>query len=55
MTVTPQTSTLDAIELMRRHRMSCLPVVVGDHLVGIVTETHFMAIAGQLLEQKLRE
>jgi len=54
-TVSPETSTLEAIELMRRHRMSCLPVVKLGHLVGIVTETQFMAMAGQLLEQKLRE
>jgi CBS domain-containing protein len=54
-TVAPETSTLEAIELMRRHRFSCLPVVKNDHLVGVVTETQFMAIAGQLLEQKLRE
>lgn len=54
-TVTPETPTLEAIELMRRHRMSCIPVVKNSHLVGVVTEAQFMAIAGQLLEQKLRE
>ncbi len=54
-TVTPETSTLEAIELMRRHKMSCLPVVKGAHLVGVVTESQFMAIAGRLLEEKLRE
>ena len=54
-TVTPETSTLEAIELMRRHRISCLPVVKGAHLVGMVTESQFMAIAGRLLEEKLRE
>jgi CBS domain-containing protein len=53
--VSPETSTLEAIELMRRHRLSCLPVVKSGHLVGMVTETQFMAIAGELLEQKLRE
>lgn len=54
-TVSPEASSLEAIELMRRHRMSCLPVVKNGHLVGIVTENQFMRIAGQLLEQKLRE
>jgi CBS domain-containing protein len=54
-TVSPETSSLEAMELMRRHRMSCLPVVKNGHLVGIVTENQFMRIAGQLLEQKLRE
>jgi CBS domain-containing protein/gamma-glutamylcysteine synthetase len=54
-TVTPETPTVDAIDLMRRNRWSCLPVVKNDHLVGILNETQLMAIAGQLLEQKLRE
>jgi len=55
MTVSPETPSLEAIELMRRHHMSALPVVKNEHLVGIVTEAQFMSIAGQLLEEKLRE
>jgi CBS domain-containing protein len=54
-TVSPETATLEAIELMRNHQLSCLPVVKNDRLVGIVNEAQFMAIAGQLLEEKLRE
>jgi CBS domain-containing protein len=54
-TVTPETSTVEAIDIMRRNRWSCLPVIKDGHLVGVVTETLLMAIAGQLLEQKLRE
>lgn len=54
-TVTPETSTLEAIEVMRRHRISCLPVVRDERLVGIVTDRDFMRIAGQLLEEMLRE
>lgn len=54
-TVTPDTGTLEAIELMRRHRISCLPVVQDERLIGIVTEHDFMRIAGQLLEEMLRE
>jgi CBS domain-containing protein/gamma-glutamyl:cysteine ligase YbdK (ATP-grasp superfamily) len=54
-TVTPETPSLEAIELMRRHSLSALPVVKHQHLVGIITEAQFMAIAGQLLEEKLRE
>jgi CBS domain-containing protein/gamma-glutamylcysteine synthetase len=54
-TVEPETPTVDAIDLMRRNRWSCLPVVKNGHLVGILNETQLMAIAGQLLEQKLRE
>jgi len=54
-TVAPETPTLEAIALMRRHRVSCLPVVKHGHLVGIVTEDQYMEIAGRLLEERLRE
>ncbi len=54
-TVRPETTTLDAIALMREHRISCLPVVQDERLIGIVTEHDFMRIAGQLLEEMLRE
>jgi len=54
-TVTPETSTVDAIDLMRSNGWSCLPVIKDDHLVGVVTESRLMTIAGQLLEEKLRE
>ena len=54
-TVSPESSTLEAIEMMRRHGWSCLPVVKNGKLVGMVTESQFMAIAGQLLEERLRE
>lgn len=54
-TVSPETSTLDAIATMREHKISCLPVVRDDRLIGIVTERDFMRIAGQLLEEMLRE
>jgi len=54
-TVGPETSTLDAIHEMRRHRVSCLPVIKDGRLIGIVTEHDFMRIAGQLLEEMLRE
>ncbi|MCS6857977.1 MAG: glutamate-cysteine ligase family protein, partial [Sandaracinaceae bacterium] len=52
-TVTPETETLEAIRLMRRYRIGCLPVVQDGHLVGILTEEDFMGIAADLLEQSL--
>jgi CBS domain-containing protein/gamma-glutamylcysteine synthetase len=54
-TVGPETTTLEAIDVMREHRISCLPVVKDEQLIGIVTEHDFMRIAGTLLEQMLRE
>jgi CBS domain-containing protein len=54
-TVTPETATVDAIDTMRSNGWSCLPVVKNDRLVGVLTESQLMAVAGQLLEAKLRE
>jgi CBS domain-containing protein len=54
-TVSPETTTLEAIDLMRANKISCIPVVKDDRLVGIVTEHDFMRIAGTLLEEMLRD
>jgi CBS domain-containing protein len=54
-TITPETTTLEAIDLMRRNRFSILPVVKSEKLVGVVTEADFMPIASQLLEERLKE
>lgn len=53
-TVVPETSTLDAIALMRKHKISCLPVVRDGKLVGIVTEHDFFGISATLLERWLK-
>ncbi len=53
-TVSPETSTLDAIALMRRHRIGCLPVVKDGRIVAMVMEEDFMGIAADLLEEKLK-
>ena len=52
LTITPETPTLDAIALMRRERVDCLPVVNKGRLVGIVTERDFINVAARLLEQE---
>jgi CBS domain-containing protein/gamma-glutamyl:cysteine ligase YbdK (ATP-grasp superfamily) len=51
--VTPDTPTLAAIDLMRQHGVSCLPVVSEGKLVGVVSESDFMSIAYELLEGQL--
>ena len=53
--VAPETSTVEAIDLMRTNGWACLPVIKDDHLVGVLTESRLMVIAGELLEQKLKE
>ncbi|MEK6288431.1 MAG: glutamate-cysteine ligase family protein [Acidobacteriota bacterium] len=51
LTVTPETLTLEAIALMRREKIDCLPVVKEGRLVGIVSERDFINVAGRLLER----
>ncbi len=53
-TVGPHTPTLEAIELMKEHRISCLPVEENGRLVGIMTERDLIKISGELLEDFLR-
>lgn len=53
LTVTPGTSTLDAINAMRKHRIGCLPVVRNERLVGIVTLYDLLALSSRLLEKAL--
>ena len=54
-TVSPDTSTLEAIRLMGEHNVACLPVVEGDRLVGIISDRDYARIARSLLERALRE
>ena len=52
-TITPETPTLEAIRLMRDRQVSALPVVKTEQLVGLVSETDFMPMAYNLLEDAL--
>jgi CBS domain-containing protein len=53
--VSPDTPTTDAVELMRQHKVSALPVVKDGRLVGIVSERDFMQITSDLLAERLRQ
>jgi acetoin utilization protein AcuB len=52
-TVSPSTPTLEAIAIMREHRVGCLPVVEGGQLVGIVTSYDFLEASALLFQQHL--
>ena len=52
-TVSPDTSTLEAIKLMRENQLACLPVVKDGKLVGMVTEHDLIMVASHLLESIL--
>ena len=53
LTVTPSTSSLEAIKLMRSNRVGCLPVVENEQLVGIVTSYDFLDASAQIFEREL--
>ena len=52
--VTPETSTVDAIAIMRKQKVGALPVVRDRVLVGIITEADFARIAGKILDDSIR-
>jgi CBS domain-containing protein len=53
-TVSPDTSTLDAIHRMREHNVGCLPVVDDGKLVGIITQADLIRVSSFLLEKFIR-
>jgi len=53
-TVTPNTTTLEVLRMMRDHKVGALPVVDEGKLVGIVTEHDLISVSSRLLENYLR-
>jgi CBS domain-containing protein len=54
-TAAPETLTSDAIRIMRKNKLGCLPVVSKGKLVGIITDHDLINVAGKLLEDYLDE
>lgn len=54
-TISQDSTTVEAIRLMRDNRLSCLPVTENGKLVGLVTEYDLVVVAGRLLETYLEE
>jgi len=50
-TVDENASLRQAALFLENHRIGCLPVVTDDKLVGIITDTDFVGVAINLLEQ----
>ncbi|MEW8960099.1 MAG: CBS domain-containing protein, partial [Moorella sp. (in: firmicutes)] len=44
-TVTKETSVLDALEIMKKHKIRRLPVVHNGRLVGLVTERDILRVS----------
>ncbi len=51
-TVTPDSSIAEAARLMRDHKIGGLPVVEGEQVVGIITETDLLNYLLKLLEER---
>ena len=49
-TISPESTIVEAMNLMREHHIGCLPVIKKDRLVGIVTEGNFLNITATLLK-----
>ena len=52
-TISPDTSALEALRLMREGDIGCLPIVKGERLVGIITAYDFLTVSAKLFEEKL--
>jgi CBS domain-containing protein len=54
-TCTPETTTLEALSIMRTQKVRCLPVIdEEEQLVGIVTDRDFLDVAARLMENELK-
>ncbi len=50
-TVDVEASLRQAALFLEKHKIGCLPVMSGDKLTGIITDTDFVGVAINLLEQ----
>ncbi|WP_372633553.1 glutamate-cysteine ligase family protein [Fodinibius sp.] len=49
-TIHPEASIIEAMEIMESQQIGCLPVVKNNRLVGIITEHNYMSITARLLK-----
>ncbi len=54
-TVNPKTTITEAMRIMRKNNIGCLPVTQNNELVGVITETDFLGISARLIERLERE
>lgn len=53
-TIAPETTTLEAISIMKEKSIGALPVVKNEKLVGIITAHDFLTVSTKLFEERLR-
>ena len=54
-TVGPDVLTTEAIKIMREQKVSCLPIVDGQRLLGMITERDLIVVSAKLLETFLEQ
>jgi CBS domain-containing protein/gamma-glutamylcysteine synthetase len=54
-TIPPQATVSEALEIMMKNQVGCLPVVHKGNLVGIITEANFLNITSSLLKRLDRD
>jgi CBS domain-containing protein len=55
LTIGPETLSIDALNLMRRNRVGCLPVIKEERLVGLLTDVSFMNLSEDSIQEMERE
>ena len=50
-TIHPEASIMEAVEIMASQKIGCLLVVKNNRLVGMITEANYMTITARLLKQ----
>lgn len=53
--ISPETSGLEALLMMREKEIGCLPIVRDDKLIGMVTAYDFLTVSARLFEERLRK
>jgi len=54
-TISPETSALEALSLMREKDIGCLPIVKDQKLAGLITAHDFLTVSVKLFEEKLTD
>jgi CBS domain-containing protein len=49
-TATPETEVATALDIMKEKRISCLPVVAGGKVVGIIASSDFLTLLRRLFD-----
>ncbi|MEM6768772.1 MAG: CBS domain-containing protein [Bacteroidota bacterium] len=52
-TISPNQTVVEAVELMEKHKIGCLPVLSQGELVGMITEQNFLRLTNRLIKRSV--